>query len=262
MSHETPTFNQVMEQDDAGHDPTVLVKTPEGKIVAGRLDGEFENKDWHVALPADSAEAHDTVPRYALTDEHQSMLADELAADRTSGPETLDTPATKVEHDLADVALSAAINEGVLESRLGPSPEKPAVTKEDEPTEPVESQQERAKQLYDKFKELTDKFQECLEVIGRSQQPQEITYHLTNLQPLIYAVTDSFPSKITDKEIRTNLDMINSMMVDVQYRVSRLNQILEEEGLQTGTFNSSVINIQHHGLLGAMIGTNQKISNA
>ncbi len=174
-----------------------------------------------------------------------------------------EAPAARVEADLADVALQSAINEGVSESRLGALPEKAESPESpDKEAESAESQQERASVLYDSFGQLTDEFRKSLELLERSQQPQEVEYHLNLLMPLIYNVMDRFPSDITDSEVRRNLDTVGYIMGDVQYRTGRLRQILDEQGLESGEFASSVRSIQHDGLLGSMIETQRRLGNS
>ncbi len=175
-----------------------------------------------------------------------------------------EVPAAKVEHDLGDTALNEVSRQKTIEERLGEldamKSTKAAPESDEEEPESVESQKERAQYLFDVFGDLTDEFHQVLVVLERSQQPNEIRYHMNLLRPVIQQVVDSYPSYITDKDVRYDLDMVNSIMSDVQYRYGRLNQIIDEQGAPSEEFGSSVRSILHHGLMGAMYEAKRKVS--
>lgn len=78
MIEQSPTFNQITEQDTNGNDPTVLLRQKNGSIKTARLTSERHEDDW-LAI---SDRGYERAPREALTDLAQAALATELADTR------------------------------------------------------------------------------------------------------------------------------------------------------------------------------------
>ena len=86
MSPETPSFNQLSQQIDAGHkNMTVLVERSGNKISTGSYTGEkLSNGQYVVEVTASNGEkGYRTVPAEALSDDAQANLAETLATDRS-----------------------------------------------------------------------------------------------------------------------------------------------------------------------------------
>jgi hypothetical protein len=82
MTPEHPTFNQLQEQHDAGHqDMTVLVERSGDKISTGKYSGQrLKNGNYIVDVTtADGQAGYREVPAEALSDAKQAELAEALA---------------------------------------------------------------------------------------------------------------------------------------------------------------------------------------
>jgi len=159
------------------------------------------------------------------------------------------------------IVTAETINNSIedrLNRRLGRVAAAEASVSE-EPMQTIEEAHEAALPLFEAFGSYVDTFHQTLSQLERVQRTGEAHYLVGGLMQEVRKLQDSFPHGITETDTRQQLTILSSILSDVQYRLSRLDQIVGEGGTQTQEYKGYVTNIQHHGLLGAMYDVRRKL---
>lgn len=107
------TYNQIIEQRDAGKSPTVLVRRTSGQIETAAYTGIKDARGHYYDVVLNQKDEkgdnyHRSMRAEELTDEGQALLAQELAESVSRSPEAWERSG-KVEKGLADAALEQTV---------------------------------------------------------------------------------------------------------------------------------------------------------